>query len=236
MDLITDMERTKEHTKKIFIVGAGPGTPDFITPIARRTVQNAQLLIGSKRVLDMLSSEIRGDVLPLDVSNIYSALKKGIEAAKSGRSVVILSTGDPCIFGLLKPVLKIKDDVEVKVIPGISSIQTCLARLCLSWDDIGLLISFHEEISPEKKERLIEAVREGKNIVLLPGSKSFHPNKILEFLLEQGVDRALPATICEKLTYPEEKIVKGTLESLSKFSFDPLCVMVIEKLRSTQGE
>ena len=238
LDLMGNLKRTKEHTGKIFIVGAGPGTPDFITPIARKTVQNAHLIIGSKRVLNMLesSSEIKGEVLLLNASNIHSTLKFGIEVAKSGKSVVILSTGDPCIFGLLKPVLKIKEDVEIEVIPGISSIQTCLARLCLCWDDIGLLISFHEETSPEKKKRLIKAVKEGKNIVLLPGPKSFPPNKILNFLLAQGFDEELPVAICERLTYLEEKIVKGTLKSLSRLSFDPLSVMVIEKLRSTQTQ
>ncbi|MCP8304762.1 MAG: precorrin-6y C5,15-methyltransferase (decarboxylating) subunit CbiE [archaeon] len=216
-------------TSKILIVGAGPGAPDFITPAARKAVQNAHLLIGSKRVLDLFSREIRGEMLPLTANNINETLKRAMKVAKTGKSVVILSTGDPCIFGLLKPVLKIKEDVDVEVIPGISSIQACMARLCLCWDNIDLLISFHEGTSPEKEKRLIEAVKEGKNVMLLPDSKSFSPNKILEFLLKQGIDGSLPVAICERLTYPEEKIVKGTLKSLSRPGFNPLCVMMIGK-------
>ncbi|MCP8312548.1 MAG: precorrin-6y C5,15-methyltransferase (decarboxylating) subunit CbiE [Candidatus Methylarchaceae archaeon HK02M1] len=230
MDLTKEHRRAKEHSSKIFIVGAGPGTPDFITPIARKTVNNAHLLIGSKRVLDLFTREIRGEVLPLTASNINNALKRAIEVAKKGKLVVMLSTGDPCIFGLLKPVLKIKEDVKVEVIPGISSIQTCIARLCLCWDDIDFLISFHEGTSPEKEKKLIEAIKEGKNVILLPDSKSSSPSKILDFLLKRGFDEDLPLAVCERLTYPEEKIVKGTLGSLSRLSFDPLCVMVIGKV------
>ncbi|MEM3437574.1 MAG: precorrin-6y C5,15-methyltransferase (decarboxylating) subunit CbiE [Nitrososphaerales archaeon] len=212
---------------KVYVIGVGPGSPDYVTPIARKIVQNADLIVGAKRALNLFLGDIKGEVLFLTSENVSKAIKYAIESAKIGKIVAVLSTGDPCFAGLLRPVLNnIKDDVKVEVIPGISSIQICAARLNICWDETDLF-SFHEGVSHEKKERLVEAVKRERSIILLPDPKSFPPNEIAKFLINNGINEETMVSICENLTLPNERIFMGTLKRILNLDFSPLCVMVV---------
>lgn len=109
---------------KINIVGIGPGSPDYITPITRKTVQNAQVLIGAERALRLFLGEIKGETLTLTAKNATEALKYAVESSEKGKTVALLSTGDPGFSGLLGTFLNniTGKGVEVEVVPGISSI------------------------------------------------------------------------------------------------------------------
>jgi cobalt-precorrin-7 (C5)-methyltransferase len=213
---------------KITIVGVGPGAPDYVTPIAKKTVQAAHVVIGAERALNLFRGDIKGEALLLTAKNVNELLKYAVESAKTGKTVVLLSTGDPGFSGLLRPVLNstVGKGVEVDVLPGISAIQVCAARLQLSWDEIDLF-SFHEGASPEKKMRLAEAVKEGKDVMLLPDPKAFPPREIASFLIKNGVSKETPAVVCENLTLSNERIVSSTLGEMLKLNFAPLCVVLI---------
>ena len=212
---------------KLKLVGIGPGSPDYITPIARKTVQNAEIVIGAKRALSLFQDHIKGESLQLTAQNVKEGLKYGVKSAKAGKNVVILSTGDPGFSGLLGSLLNVAGkDVEVDVIPGVSSIQICAARLRMRWDTTDLF-SFHGGASDEEKMRLAEALKEGKTVILLPDNKSFSPPDIAKFLIDHGIDKETPVGVCENLTLRNERTVTSTLDGILKQNFDPLCVMTI---------
>ena len=60
---------------KINIVGVGPGSSDYVTPIARKTVQQAQVVIGAQRSLNLFLSDIKGEVFVLTAKSLNEALK-----------------------------------------------------------------------------------------------------------------------------------------------------------------
>ena len=71
--------------------------------------------------------------------------------SKNGKTVAVISTGDPGFSGMLGSVLRRSTgkNVEVNVVPGISSIFACAAKLCMPWDD-AVLITFHKGASVER--------------------------------------------------------------------------------------
>ena len=213
---------------KISIVGAGPGSKDHVTEIAKKTVENGGVVIGAERALELFANEIKGATLKLTAKNLNNTLEQAIEFAHRGKTVVILSTGDPGFSGLLRTFSNIaeKRSVEIEVIPGISSIQVCAARLRIPWDEMRLF-SFHEGVTAEKKEELTEVVKKRGNVMLLPESKDFSPSKVAKFLIHRGVNPETPAYVCENLTLGDERIFSGTLREVSSRSFTALCVMVI---------
>jgi cobalt-precorrin-7 (C5)-methyltransferase len=211
---------------KLKLVGMGPGSPDYITPIAKKAVQNAEIVIGAKRALSLFQDHIKGESLLLTAKNVKEGLKYGIKSAESEKSVVIVSTGDPGFSGLLGSLINIAGkDVDVDVIPSVSSIQVCAARLRMRWDTADLL-SFHGDASHKKKMRLIEALKNGKKVMLLP-DKSFSPCDIARFLIDHGIDEETPVSVCENLTLDDERTVTSTLDGILKQEFDMLCVMVV---------
>ncbi len=214
---------------KIIIVGAGPGSKDYVTPIAKKTVRNAELVIGAERALDLFSGDIKGEALKLTAKNMNETLNKAVVSALKSKTVVVLSTGDPGFSGLLKTLSKVTKgkSVEVEVIPGISSVQICAARLSMPWDELGLY-TFHEGVSAAKKALLAEAVKDGKDALLLPDPKNFSPAEAAKFLIESGINAEIPVFVCENLTLNDERVVSSTLGEVARGSFSPLCVMVIK--------
>ena len=214
---------------KIIIVGAGPGSPDYVTPIAKKTVRNAEMVIGAERSLDLFSDDVKGELLKLTAKNMNETLNKAVDSAQKGKSVVVLSTGDPGFSGLLRTVSRVAKgkSVEVEVVPGISSVQVCAARLSMPWDELSLF-TFHEGVSAAKKALLAEAVKGGRDALLLPNPKNFSPAEAAKFLIESGVDAGTPVFVCENLTLSDERIVNSTLGEVARSSFRPLCVMVIK--------
>jgi cobalt-precorrin-7 (C5)-methyltransferase len=216
-------------TIRISIVGVGPGNPDFVTPIARRTVQQAQVVIGAQRAIEMFGSDIKREVIKLTAKNMSDTLNKAVELAQKGKTVAILSTGDPGFSGMLKTFLKFTNgkDVVAEVVPGISSVQVCAARLAMPWDKIRLF-TFHEGVNTHEKEELLQAVKNGGAVMLLPGAKRFSPVLVSKFLINEGVDPDTPTFVCENLTLNDERVFRSTLSEVSKASFCSLCVMVIK--------
>ena len=214
---------------KITIVGAGPGSQDYVTPIAKKAVRNAELVVGAERALDLFSGDFKGEVLKLTAKNMNKTLNKAVDLAQKGKSVVVLSTGDPGFSGLLRTVSRVAKgkSVEVEVVPGISSVQVCAARLSMPWDELTLF-SFHDGVGAEKKAKLVNVVRDGRDALLLPDPKNFSPAQSAKFLVESGIDAEIPVFVCENLTLSDERIVSSTLGEVARSSFSPLCVMVIK--------
>ena len=214
---------------KLNIVGVGPGSPDYVTPAARKAVQQADVVIGAQRSLSLFTADIKGETMVLTAKNLNDALKHAAESTKSGKNVALLSTGDPGFSGLLHTVLEsgLFRGIDINVVAGVSSIQACAARLNISWDNTRLF-TFHDEVSEDEKEKLISAVKCGRTILLLPNSKGFAPKDIASFLIKLDTDKKTPVYICENITLESERITQSTLEGVFGLSFGSLCVMVIK--------
>lgn len=218
---------------KINIVGVGPGSPDYVTPAARKAVAQAEVVIGAQRSLNLFTSEVKGETMVLTAKNLNDALKHAVESVKKGKNVALLSTGDPGFSGLLHTVLEsgLFTPEQVNVVAGVSSIQACAARLTISWDN-ACLFTFHEgNVTTEDKNRLTQCLKNGKNAMLLPDSRAFSPKEIATFLIKAGLNQKTPIYICENLTLENEKITSSTLGEVSAQAFGSLCVMVIKANR-----
>jgi cobalt-precorrin-7 (C5)-methyltransferase len=214
---------------KLNIVGIGPGNTDYVTPIARKIISETQIVIGAQRSLNLFSMDIHGESHILTAKNLNELLKYAIESTKEGKRVTILSTGDPGFSGLLKTVLNTKliSVSELNVVPGISAIQTCAAKLGLSWDE-ACLFTFHQS-NPDntKKTELTTCLKMGRNVILLPDAKTFSPKEIAIYLTEAGFNPNMSVFICENLTLSDERVTKSNLERVAAADFGALCVMVI---------
>jgi len=222
---------------KLNVVGIGPGSLDYVTPAAKKTVQNADLVVGAERSLNLFQNDIRGEAVVLTAKNVPEVMKYAADSAEKGKTVALLSTGDPGFSGLLRSISKYTRgrNVEVAVVAGVSSIQACAARLCMSWDEVSLF-TFHKGITAKKKAQLSKALKEGKDVMLLPDPKAFAPREIASFLVKSGLDKETPVFVCERLTLSDERITESTLEQVSKRDFDALCVMVIEVDQKQEGD
>lgn len=204
---------------KLYVVGIGPGSADYLTFKSKKIVDSVEILLGSKRVL-YLFPEFEGEQIQLDAVNMESQLKLAVSKVIHGKPVAILSTGDPGFSGILRPILELSVDVEIEVVPGISSLQLCAAKLQIPWDNTNLITLHGKGLSNE----LLEVIDNGKPIIILP---NFKVDEVIRFLIDNGVDEDRQAAVCEKLGYPDERIVKKSLKDLLVEKFSYMCVIVV---------
>jgi len=99
-------------------------------------------------------------------------------------------------------------------------LQLAAAKNRIPWDTANIM-TFHGR---ENIEDILETIDNGLPTIALP-SKSV--KDMARFLLDNGVDGKRKVTICEKLSYPEEKIVTTSLKEVINSDFSYMCVMII---------
>jgi precorrin-6B methylase 1 len=135
--------------------------------------------------------------------------------------------------------LEIFGDDNVEIIPGISSIQVAAAKSKVPLDK-AYIATLHVTGDIEKrKKELIEAVSEGKSVILLPRpwpndlSKRFMESDMAIFLKNNGINTSMLNTfVFEYLTNMEkETTFKGKLSELEGKEFSDLSVIVIDQTK-----
>ena len=208
---------------KIYIIGIGPGSSEYLTKKAIDTVKMSDYTVGSTRAVDLFDDV--QNTIPFNVKELLDTLKKGVQLAVDGNAVSILSTGDPGFSGVLNTVLRISAEKNfpkenIEVIPGISSLQLAAAKCHIQWDNANVM-TFHGR---ENIEDILPVINNGKITIALPSRKV---KDMAQFLLDNGVENDRKVVVCERLSYPDEKIVEATLNDIANSEFTYMCIIVI---------
>ena len=208
---------------KIYIIGIGPGSSEYLTKKAIDTVKSSDYTVGSTRAIDLFDDV--NNKLAFNVKDLLDKLEKGVDLAIEGNTVSILSTGDPGFSGFLNTVLRIANDKnfpkeKIEVIPGISSLQLAAARNHIQWDNANVM-TFHGR---ENIEDILKVINNGKTTIALPSKKV---RDMAQFLLDNGVNENRQVVVCERLSYDDEKIVQATLKDIASSEFTYMCIMII---------
>lgn len=211
---------------KVTLVGIGMGSEDVFTIEGKKACQSAQLLIGAKRMLEAASSAGQPTYAAYKPDEILQYIKTHPEYEE----VAIALSGDVGFYSgarRLLSLLKKEPQVEVKVIPGISSVAYLSARLGVSWEDAAL-VSVHG-----RKENLISVVCNSKKAIALVGTAD-GVRDICRKLVEFGYGH-LTVCVGTELAYDTEKIVNGTAKSLVDYQGKDLAVVYIENPEGGEG-
>ena len=212
-----------EMTGKIYIVGIGPGSSEYLTKKAIDTVEMSDYTVGSIRAIELFDSV--QNKIAFNVKDLLDKLEEGVELAVGGKTVSVLSTGDPGFSGVLNTVLRLSDEKNfpkenIEVIPGISSLQLAAAKCHIQWDNANVM-TFHGR---ENIEEILPVINNGRITIALPSRKV---KDMAQFLLDNGVEANRKVVVCERLSYPDEKIVEATLNDIANSEFTYMCIIVI---------
>jgi cobalt-precorrin-7 (C5)-methyltransferase len=204
---------------KVYIIGIGSGTEDYLLPVARRTIEASDCLIGGKRALRLFQNLQKEEVL---LEGNFEKVIPFLLKEREKKKIAILVSGDPGLYSFLGTVACVLKREEYVIIPGISTVQIAFARLGEGWEDITIL-SLHGR----KMDDLARRVKESSKIFLFT-DPNFPPEKIASHLLERGVENRR-AIVMDNLTYPDERILDTDLNHLTEMEGFGLCVMIIKK-------
>lgn len=206
--------------RKVTIIGAGPGNPDLLSRSALDAIGIADVVIGAHRAL--VGIDVPPDVVRCELVKTADIVAALTDAASWQRAVVVM-TGDVGLFsGARRLVEALSGDaqVDVRVIPGISSASYLAARLARPWQD-WRFASAHGVAC----DIVAEAERAGELFLATSGGED--PSRLSGELVQAGFGDAR-VTVAERLSYPNERITCATASEIAGQTFDDLNVMLIE--------
>lgn len=208
-------------TGKVFIVGAGPGDPDLLTIKGKRLLKEADVVIyaGSlvhPDILQGLEAELF-DSSKLNLDEIIGIMSGKVE---EGKKVIRLHSGDPSIYGAIKEQMARFDSLGIpyEIIPGVSSAMAVAAALkeefTLPEVTQTLIITRLGGRTPVPEKEVLGRLSEIRASMLIFLSVGMIDEVVSELL--HGYPEDTPVAVVEKVTWPEERIIRGTLKDITE--------------------
>ena len=201
--------------QSVQIVGIGPGSRDAMTQEVRRAIEEADCLIGARRMLDAArgGQKTFAAIAPQEIADF-------LRAHREYRRCAVVMSGDTGFFSGTKKLLPLLSGCEVRVLPGLSSLSYLCAKLQTSYEDVHV-VSLHG-----RAHDITADVRANARVFALVGGEH-GVNDLCRTLAENGLG-AVTVSVGERLSYEDETITTGTAEELKDKTFAPLSAVLIE--------
>ncbi len=209
----------------IYFVGAGSGAADLITLRGARLLEKADVVVwaGSlvnPELLKMCKSECEVfDSAKLSLKETNEIL---VRAEKEKKLCVRLHTGDPCLYGAIREQMEElkKAGIEYEVVPGVSSFCGAASALKTEYTVPELsqtvIITRMEGRTPvPEREKIRELSKHGSSMAIFLSTGMI--SELAEELKKGGAyTNGTPAAVVYKATWPDQKIIRGTLGDIAK--------------------
>ncbi len=207
----------------ISFVGAGPGDPELLTLKAKALIEQADVIVFAD---SLVNPEVCRFAKP--GAEIHGSSKLTLEqtsglviaAARQGKRVVRLQSGDPSIYGALNEQIAIleREGVAYEIVPGVSSAFAAAARLGveLTVPNVSQTViltrrSGRASPVPQREQLASLAAHRATMAVFLSAAMM---GKVVRELTEAGYPPETPCCVAYKVSWPDEQIVHGTLADI----------------------
>ncbi len=243
-------EKKSEAKGKIYIVGTGPGSVEHITPYAQEAIRNSDVIVGYCTYLELIKELIEDkEIVSTGMTQEIDRCQKAVKLAMSGKTVSVISGGDPGIYamaGLVFEVLKDRNAlknknssrvthhvsrVDVEVIPGISALNACAAKLGAPLMHDFAAISLSDRLTPwELIEKRLDAAAKADFVIILYNPKSKgraeHIDRAREIILKCRKPET-PVGIVKGAMRWDERIIITDLKNMLEHDIDMQTTVII---------
>lgn len=208
----------------IYFVGAGSGAPDLITVRGAKLLEQADVIVYAGSLVNPALLDYKKEgcaVYNSATMTLEEVMDVMVPAAKAGKLVVRLHTGDPCVYGAHREQMDVLDreGLAYEVVPGVSSFCGAAAALKAEYTlpDVSQTVILtrmegRTPVPPKEKIELLAA--HGATMVIFLSAGQLE--KLSERLMEGGYAADTPAAIVYKATWPDEKVVRTTVGGLAQ--------------------
>ena len=168
---------------RLYIVGVGPGHHDHMTYRAREAIAESDTIVGYTTYVNLVEDLIQGkDVYSYAMTQEVERARQCIDLAESGRTVSLVSSGDPGIYGMAGLIYEMlaesgwdpKTGLPVEIIPGVSALNSCSAIVGSPLMTDFAVLSMSDLLVPwDIIEKRVEAAAAGDFVIVVynPASK-----------------------------------------------------------------
>ncbi len=208
----------------ISFIGAGPGDPKLITLKGKMLIDQADVIIYAGSLVNPAVLEGHKENATI-YDSAYMDLDQVIEvmrlAEAEGKKVVRVHTGDPAIYGAHREQMDRLDELNItyEVIPGVSSAFATAAALNAEYTMPGksqtVIFTRMEGRTPMPEGEKLEDLAKHHATMVIFLSIGFM-DRMVEQLLAGGYEPSTPAAVVYKASWPDQKIVRGTLTDIAQ--------------------
>ena len=199
-------------SQKISLVGIGMGAEKTLTLEGKKAFDEAELLIGAKRMTEAVQKPGQSVLHEYRSEKIVEYIK----AHPEYRTVAIALSGDVGFYSGAKKLVDLLEG-NVEVICGISSVVYFMAKIGLSWDD-AKIVSAHG-----RKCNLVSLIRHNPKMFSILGTEDGVAS-LARKLVYYGMGDVI-LYVGENLSYENEKIFHDKAENLTEYRGDALSVV-----------
>ena len=212
----------------VHFVGAGSGAPDLITVRGKRLLEEADVIIYAGSLVNPAILDERRPGVPV-YNSARMTLEEVIgvmeESQREGKACVRLHTGDPSIYGAIREQMDALDarGIAYDVTPGVSSFLAAAASLNIEYtlpevsQSVIITRMAGRTPVPEREEIASFAAHHATMVIFLSTGML---EQLSQRLMEGGYEKDTPAAIVYKATWPDQKTVVCTVETLAQSAED----------------
>ena len=154
----------------INVVGIGPSR-EYMTIGALKAIGNADVIIGYKAYIKQIEDLIEGkEVFKKGMGDEIERAEIAVRKSREGKNVVIISSGDPGVFGMANVFFQLigkYTDIEVEVIPGVTAASYAASKLGAPLHDFAV-ISLSDILTPISEiMRKVEFAAKGDFVIVI---------------------------------------------------------------------
>ena len=228
----------------LFLVGIGPGDHRDMTARAIAVLRNCDAVAGYSRYIDLVAPFIEGkEVISSGMSGEIERCSRAIAAARGGKNVALISSGDSGVYGMAGLALellakkKLRRKIAVEVVPGVPVINAAAARFGAPLMNDYAVISLSDLLTPWEVivKRLTHAAQSDMVICLYNPKSAKRSRQIKEAqsLLLTCRGKNTPVGIARNLGRKGESVRLTTLGRMLRCRIDMLTVIIIGNSSTT---
>ena len=208
-----------------------------MTPKARSEIENADVLVGYGTYVKLIQSIIKpgAEVVSGTMGKEVERAKIAVSKATEGHNVVMVSSGDPGVYGMAGIVLEVaalgSKDLPVEIVPGVTAATAAASKLGAPLVSDFAVISLSDLLTPwEKIERRLEAASSADFAIVLYNPKSegrIEPlMKAYEIMLKH-IRPETPVGIVRQAGRVGEEVVITPLKDLLNAEIDMVTTIIV---------
>ena len=218
-------------------MGLGPGDPSYLTPRGLKKLKEADVIVGYTTYIKLIDTHIIKDkeVITTGMRSEIERCKKAIEHAKQGKRVVLVSSGDPGIYGMAGPLLELLEKentlINLEVVPGVPAFCAASALVGAAVMHDFAVISLSDILTPWEviKKRIILAL-EGDFVIVIynPRSKkrTWQLEEIKNIIIQHKKGK-LPVAIIKNATRKNQRVFLTTVDNLNTDEIDMVTILIV---------
>lgn len=218
---------------KIYVVGIGPGSSEYISPRAEHAIKDSDVIVGYKLYLELIEDLITDK--EIDSSGMRKEVDRCnqvVEYAKSGKNVALVSSGDAGVYGMAGILLELSEEgIDVEVVPGITAANAAASSLGAPIMHDYATISLSDLLTDwELIKKRLHCAGDGDFVVALYNPKSKgRTTQIVEAreILMKYKAGDTPVGVVENAKREGEKVTITTLENMLEADINMVSTVII---------